>query len=56
MLPEYLLKVGDEAPNFCLQAAYPGGAGPEKRSFCLRDFRGKKPVVIEFFGAAFTPT
>ena len=41
------LKVGDMAPNFTL----PSTAGGK---VTLADFRGKKPVVLAFFPAAFT--
>jgi len=41
------LKVGDQAPNFTLGST--GGA-----KVTLADFRGKNPVVLAFFPAAFT--
>ena len=41
------LKVGDEAPNFTLMST----TGAKIR---LADFRGKNPVVLAFFPAAFT--
>lgn len=41
------LKVGDEAPNFTL----PSTAGAKTT---LSDFKGKNPVVLAFFPAAFT--
>lgn len=41
------LKAGDMAPDFTL----PSTTGKEVR---LSDFRGKKPVVLAFFPAAFT--
>lgn len=45
--PKTTLKVGDEAPDFTL----PSTAGGQVK---LSDFRGKKPVVLAFFPAAFT--
>jgi len=42
------LKPGDEAPDFTL----PGSDG---RSYHLRDFRGKRAVVVAWFPKAFTP-
>ena len=41
------LKVGDEAPNFTLSST----AGAK---VTLSDLRGKNPVVLAFFPAAFT--
>ena len=41
------LKVGDEAPNFTLSST----AGAK---VTLTDFKGKNPVVLAFFPAAFT--
>lgn len=41
------LKVGDEAPNFTLGSTAGG-------KVTLSDFRGKNPVVLAFFPAAFT--
>ena len=41
------LKVGDEAPNFTLGSTAGGKA-------TLADFKGKNPVVLAFFPAAFT--
>ncbi|KAA6463259.1 redoxin domain-containing protein [Acidobacteria bacterium AB60] len=41
------LKVGEDAPNFTLTATT--GA-----KVTLSDFRGKNPVVLAFFPAAFT--
>jgi peroxiredoxin len=41
------LKVGDEAPNFTLSST----AGAK---VTLSDFKGKSPVVLAFFPAAFT--
>jgi peroxiredoxin len=41
------LKMGDEAPNFTLGST----AGTK---VTLADFKGKNPVVLAFFPAAFT--
>ena len=41
------LKVGDEAPDFKL----PGSDGED---YTLKQFKGKKPVVLAFFPKAFT--
>ena len=41
------LKVGDVAPNFTLSATTGG-------KVTLADFKGKNPVVVAFFPAAFT--
>ena len=45
--PKTHLKAGDEAPDFSL----PDTTGKQVK---LSDFRGKKPVVLAFFPAAFT--
>ena len=41
------LKVGDQAPNFKLQAT-------DGKTYQLSDFKGKKSVVLAWFPAAFT--
>jgi len=41
------LKVGDVAPNFTLSSTMGG-------KVTLADFKGKNPVVVAFFPAAFT--
>jgi len=43
------LEIGKPAPDFSL----PGTSG---ETVSLRQFRGKKIVLLEFFGAAFAPT
>ena len=43
------LEVGDKAPEFAL----PSTNGVD---ISLSDFRGKKWVFLEFYGAAFVPT
>jgi peroxiredoxin Q/BCP len=43
------LEIGKPAPDFTLPAA-------TGEDVSLRQFRGKKLVLIEFFGAAFAPT
>jgi hypothetical protein len=48
--PEALaLELGKPAPEFSL----PSATG---ETISLRQFRGKKIVLLEFFGAAFAPT
>jgi hypothetical protein len=48
--PEALaLELGKPAPDFSLPAA-------SGETISLRQFRGKKIVLVEFFGAAFAPT
>jgi cytochrome oxidase Cu insertion factor (SCO1/SenC/PrrC family) len=48
--PEALaLELGKPAPDFSLPAA-------TGETISLRQFRGKKIVLLEFFGAAFAPT
>ena len=42
------LEVGEEAPDFTL----PSTLGEE---ISLRQFRGKQPVLIEFYGGDFSP-
>ena len=42
-----LLKVGDVAPNFTLGSTKGG-------KITLADYKGKQPVVLAFFPAAFT--
>lgn len=55
MRPTHALRVGDEAPDFCLAATRPAGGRQQKTVVCLRDYRSQKPVIITFYGAAFTP-
>lgn len=45
------LKVGQEAPDFSLK--YFDGA--ELKDISLKDFRGKKNLVLAFYVFAFTP-
>lgn len=45
--PKTHLKVGDMAPDFTLRASSGG-------EISLSDYRGKQPVVLGFFPAAFT--
>jgi peroxiredoxin len=54
--PVWRLEVGDEAPDFELQATGDtAGKGGPKRKVRLSDYRGKKNVVLAFYPAAFTP-
>jgi peroxiredoxin Q/BCP len=45
--PTPTLKVGDTAPDFSLAAS-------DGKTYKLSDFRGKQPVVVAWFPAAFT--
>lgn len=49
------LDVGDRAPDFCLTVTESTNGSQQKKSVCLHDFRGQKPIILEFFMAAFTP-
>ena len=40
-------KVGDQAPDFKL-------IGSDGKSYTLKQFKGKKPVILSFFPKAFT--
>ncbi len=42
------LKVGDDAPEFCLP-------DKENKTVCLKDFRGKKHVILYFYPMDNTP-
>jgi peroxiredoxin len=45
---EVSLKIGDTAPDFSLAAT-------TQEQLALSDFRGKKSVVVAFYGMDFTP-
>jgi peroxiredoxin len=45
---EASLKIGDQAPNFSLPAT-------TKEKLSLSDYRGKKNIVVAFYGMDFTP-
>src|SRR5688500_15051976 len=45
--PAVTLKVGDQAPDFTLQAS-------DGKTYSLADYRGKKAVVVAWFPKAFT--
>jgi peroxiredoxin len=45
---ETTLKIGDSAPEFSLTATL-------KDKIALSDYRGKKSVVVAFYGMDFTP-
>lgn len=54
--PTWKLSVGEEAPDFELQATGDGaGKGGPKKKIKLSSFRGNKNVVLAFYPAAFTP-
>jgi peroxiredoxin len=46
------LKAGDVAPDFDVPAVL----GSDRTRFRLRDFRGKKHVVLAFYVLDWTPT
>ena len=52
--PTHELNVGDEAPDFCLPVTEAVDGKQQKKTICLHDFRGNQPVILEFYGAAFT--
>jgi len=43
-------KLGEKPPDFEL----PSGLGPQAKSIGMKDFAGKKKVLLAFFPAAFT--
>ena len=43
-----VLKVGEQAPDFCLESH-------QSRKTCLRYFHGTRNVVLAFFPLAWTP-
>jgi hypothetical protein len=43
-------KLGEKPPDFEL----PNGLGPQAKSIGMKDFAGKKKVLLAFFPAAFT--
>ena len=51
--PHTNLKIGDPAPDFTLPSTTVGQDGKTVR-FKLRDFKGKKNVVLAFYVLAFT--
>ncbi len=55
MLSTRPLEVGDEATDFCVNAILPAGGTQHREIVCLHDFRDKQPVILTFYGAAFTP-
>ena len=53
--PFWKLAVGDDAPDFELQATGDGaGKGGPKKNVRLSEYRGKKNVVLAFYVFAFT--
>jgi peroxiredoxin (alkyl hydroperoxide reductase subunit C) len=54
--PLQRLQIGDEAPDFSLPATGDtAGQGQKRKQVALKNYRGKKNVVLAFFPAAFTP-
>lgn len=50
------LEIGDEAPQFTLPATGDtAGLGQSNKNISLKNYKGKKNVVLIFFPAAFTP-
>ncbi len=50
------VKVGQAAPDFTLGYLAPAGDGKyAPKTVSLREFKGKKTVVLAFFPAAFSP-
>ena len=54
--PPPAVKVGDAMPDFTLPYLAMNAEGrPEPKQVKLSDFKGKQPVVLAFFPAAFSP-
>ena len=55
--PAPTIKVGQPAPDFTLNylAAAAGDERPQQKTVTLSTFRGRQPVVLAFFPAAFSP-
>jgi hypothetical protein len=55
--PPPAVKVGEPMPDFTLSyiEAAPAGGRPQARQVTLSAFKGKQPVVLAFFPAAFSP-
>ena len=47
--PSWAIEIGEPAPDFNL-------ASTEGRDIALKGYRGKKWVLLEFYGADFAPT
>ena len=55
--PPPAVKVGEPMPDFTLPylEAAPEGGRPQSKQVTLSAFKGKQPVVLAFFPAAFSP-
>jgi hypothetical protein len=56
--PPPAVKVGDPMPDFTLPYLEPpaeAGGRPQMKQVRLSDYKGKQPVVLAFFPAAFSP-
>ena len=54
--PPPAVKVGEPMPDFTLPYLETTAEGrPQTRQVTLREFRGRQPVVLAFFPAAFSP-
>jgi peroxiredoxin len=53
--PVWRLDIGEKAPGFSLLATGDGaGRGGDMRQITLKEYRGRKHVVLAFYPAAFT--
>jgi hypothetical protein len=55
--PPPAVKVGDPMPDFTLPylEVAPEGGRPQSKQVTLSAFKGRQPVVLAFFPAAFAP-
>lgn len=56
--PPPSIKVGEPMPDFTLaylEPAAEAGGRPQNKQVKLSDYKGKQPVVLAFFPAAFSP-
>jgi hypothetical protein len=55
--PPPTVKIGEAAPDFTLPylAAGADPARPDRKQITLSSFKGRQPVVVAFFPAAFSP-
>lgn len=55
MRPVHELQIGDDAPDFCLPVTRAADGHQVKTTVCLHEYRGRQPVILTFYQAAFTP-